>query len=103
MLQGTLKILMLVVVACGIATGEPAGWPVGAWSAALAALYVTSLWMVASYEHEPTWTPATSLPEISTVFEAIRLREYGRCTSRGAVSAASHGDGRWALRRQGVV
>lgn len=64
MLQGTLKILMLVVVACGIAAGEPNGWPVGAWSAGLAAIYVTSLWMVASYEHEPTWLPSGDDPRL---------------------------------------
>lgn len=91
MLQGTLKILMLVIVACGVAVGEPAGWPIGAWSAALVLMYVVALWLVKSYQHETTWIPDGDDPRL---MEHVRRGEGVTEAARKAAAQRADAAGR---------
>lgn len=91
MLQGTLKILMLVIVACGVAVGEPAGWPIGAWSAALVLMYVVALWLVKSYQHETTWIPDGDDPRL---MEHVRRGEGVTEAARKATAQRADAAGR---------
>lgn len=91
MLQGTLKILMLVIVACGVAVGEPAGWPIGGWSAALVLMYVVALWLVKSYQHETTWIPDGDDPRL---MEHVRRGEGVTEAARKAAAQRADAAGR---------
>lgn len=91
MLQGTLKILMLVIVACGVAVGEPAGWPIGGWSAALVLMYVVALWLVKSYQHETTWIPDGDDPRL---MEHVRRGEGVTEAARKATAQRADAAGR---------
>jgi cation:H+ antiporter len=58
LLQGTLDILLLFLVAAGIAVGEVGMMGVGAWSVSILALYLVSLWMIKNYQERGAWVPA---------------------------------------------
>jgi cation:H+ antiporter len=57
MLQATLDILLLFVIASGIAVGETAVVGVGVWSTGILLLYVLSVWLVSQYQGRRTWVP----------------------------------------------
>jgi cation:H+ antiporter len=58
LLQGTLGMMALGIVAAGLAAGEQPLGPVGVWSTALALGCLGALWLASQYDARRTWTPA---------------------------------------------
>jgi cation:H+ antiporter len=58
MLQGVLCVVLLIIVAAGVIVGEPAGWPVGAWSTLVLLGYLVALFLLRRYDQRMPWTPA---------------------------------------------
>lgn len=58
LLQGALSILMLAVVAAGIAIPGVSVFGIGLWSWAILALYIFSIWMLSANEGRDPWRPA---------------------------------------------
>lgn len=59
LLQATLNLVLLTLVAAGIVAGEvalPGG--IGAWSLSLVAAYLLSVWLIADFRDRRTWHPA---------------------------------------------
>ncbi|MDQ2634804.1 MAG: sodium:calcium antiporter [Pseudomonadota bacterium] len=57
LLQGTLGMMLLAVVAIALVTGDLLVFGVGLWSAALFVLCLGALWMSARYEKRKAWVP----------------------------------------------
>lgn len=57
LLQGTFDVLLLVVIALGIAVGDVAVAGVGLWSTAVFVMFVMALWLVHRYQSRQTWVP----------------------------------------------
>jgi cation:H+ antiporter len=64
LLQGTLGILLLAVVAAAITTGEVDLFGLGAWSAALVPLFAIAVWLSSHFENRPTWVVANPSPRL---------------------------------------
>lgn len=63
LLQGTLGILLLGIVAAGVTVGDVELFGLGIWSASLVPLFAVAVWMSSRYENRPTWVVAEgSLP-----------------------------------------
>ncbi len=58
LLQGTLGILLLGVVAAGITVGDIELFGIGVWSASLVPLFAIAVWLSSRYENRPTWIVA---------------------------------------------
>ncbi|HEY0848059.1 MAG TPA: hypothetical protein VGE12_22020 [Noviherbaspirillum sp.] len=70
LLQGALSILIMAVVAIGIALWDVPIFGIGAWSWSILALYVFSIWMLSAAEGRRPWRPAEEVP--SAVQEAAQ-------------------------------
>lgn len=57
LMQGTLVIVLLSVVAMAMILGDPAVFGVGGWSAALFVLCLGALWMSSRYQGRMVWVP----------------------------------------------
>lgn len=55
LLQGALNILMLTVVAAGIAIGDVALFHIGAWSWVILAMYFFSIWIISNSQGRHPW------------------------------------------------
>jgi cation:H+ antiporter len=55
LLQGTLGIILLGVLAAGIAAGDVGLFGLGVWSAALVPLFALAVWLSSRHENRPTW------------------------------------------------
>ena len=55
LLQGALGIILLGVVAAGIAVGDVEVFGLGVWSAALVPLFALAVWLSSRHENRPTW------------------------------------------------
>lgn len=62
MLQGALSILVLVVVAAGIAVGDTLLFGIGIWSWTILALYIFSIWMLSQTEGRMPWRAHENSP-----------------------------------------
>lgn len=71
LLQGTLLVLVLGVAVAGIALGEPAGLPVGLWTAAIFLLAVLGFYLIQRYEGRGRWQAVTDGGHRRTV---VRVR-----------------------------
>jgi len=59
LLQGTLGMMLLGMVAAAVVAGDILVFGVGAWSAALLAACIGALWLSSDYESRHVWTAAT--------------------------------------------
>lgn len=84
MLQATLDVLLLLVIASGIAVGEVPVLGVGLWSTAVLLVYVLAVWLVKQYQGEGTWIPIGEV-------EAVRA-ESGEWRQRRAPERELEGD-----------
>lgn len=57
LLQGTLGIILLGVVAAGITVGDVDLFGLGVWSMALVPLFALAVWLSSRHENRPTWIP----------------------------------------------
>lgn len=57
LLQATLTILLLILVAAAITVGDLLLWQVGAWSCAIFAAYGFSIWIVSHSQGSAAWLP----------------------------------------------
>ena len=64
LLQGALSILMLTIVAAGVAVGDTPVLGIGIWSWALLALYVFSIWMLSVTQGRHPWRPAEERQDV---------------------------------------
>jgi cation:H+ antiporter len=55
LLQGTLGIILLGVLAAGITVGDVQLFGLGVWSAALVPLFGLAMWLSSRHENRPTW------------------------------------------------
>jgi len=55
LLQGALGIILLGVLAAGIAVGDVSLFGLGIWSAALVPLFALAVWLSSRHENRPTW------------------------------------------------
>lgn len=62
LLQGTLGILLLGVLAAAINVGDVELFGLGVWSAALIPLFGIAVWLTSLYENRPTWKVADGSP-----------------------------------------
>ena len=59
LLQGVLLIFVLVIAIGRMVVGEPAGWPIGPWSAAVLCAALISFYLMRRYEGHAAWRPVT--------------------------------------------
>jgi cation:H+ antiporter len=62
-LQATLDVLLLLVIAAGITLGETAVLGFGVWSGSTVFLYLLSIWLVREYEQHRSWIPVGFDPD----------------------------------------
>jgi cation:H+ antiporter len=62
MLQGNLSILLLALIAAGIAVGDTAWFGVGGWCWSILVLYLLSVWMTHRSQGRFPWRPDESAP-----------------------------------------
>lgn len=62
LMQGVLGMLLLALVAAGIAAGETAILGVGIWSTLLFASCLGAMWVAFHYERRPAWAAVGALP-----------------------------------------
>jgi cation:H+ antiporter len=71
LLQGTLGIILLTVVAAALVTGDYLIFGVGLWSTALFLLCLGALWMSSKYEKRKVWKPGKAKPTEEGEDEAV--------------------------------
>ena len=88
LLQGTLGILLLGVVAAGVTVGDIELFGFGVWSGALIPLFALAVWMSSRYENRPTWVVADGTLPIAPLSHPL-AEEGARLSFRGLVTDAT--------------
>jgi cation:H+ antiporter len=91
-LQGALVVLMLLVAAAGLSTGDVPVGGVGAWTSGLFVLYIAILWLVKHTQASHPWVVADeprkepSVPPAQPVEEARPVRRLALMVSLAAIA-----------------
>jgi cation:H+ antiporter len=74
LLQGTLGILLLGVVAAGVAVGDADLFGLGVWSTVLVPLFALAVWISSRHENRPTWVPFDHIGVLAAEQDAGKAR-----------------------------
>ena len=74
LLQGTLTVALLAIVAIGMVTGDRLVFGVGIWSTVLLALCLAALWLSARYERRKAWVSFEAAEKMATEKNAAGTR-----------------------------
>lgn len=91
LLQATLNILLLAILAIGITAGDVPFLGMGAWTAAIAAAYLTSMVIIGRSQAPAAWRPGREVARGTAGDKARDTGKETRSTGRVALYTAASG------------